>query len=66
MQENDPRITVSKPEIKGSDGALLMAYMAKPVTGARAPGVIVIHENRGQTEQSATSFGAPRRPDSSR
>jgi carboxymethylenebutenolidase len=50
VQESDPRITVSKPEIKGSDGALLMAYMAKPVTGARAPGVIVIHENRGQTE----------------
>ncbi len=50
VQENDSRITVSKPEIKGSDGALLIAYMAKPNTNARVPGVIVIHENRGQTE----------------
>jgi len=50
VQENDPRIVVSKPEIKGTDGAPLMAYMAKPNTGARVPGVVVIHENRGQTE----------------
>ena len=50
VKENDPRITVSKPEVKGSDGASLMAYMAKPTTGARVPGVVVIHENRGQTE----------------
>jgi carboxymethylenebutenolidase len=50
VKENDPRITVSKPEVKGSDGASLQAYMAKPNTGARVPGVIVIHENRGQTE----------------
>ena len=50
VQENDPRITVSKPEIKGSDGALLMAYMAKPNVSGRVPGVVIIHENRGQTE----------------
>jgi carboxymethylenebutenolidase len=50
VQETDPRITVSKPEVKGSDGAPLMAYMAKPNTTARVPGVVVIHENRGQTE----------------
>ena len=50
VQENDPRIVVSKPEIKGTDGAPLMAYMAKPNTGARVPGVVIIHENRGQTE----------------
>ena len=50
VQENDPRITVSKPEIKGTDGAVLIAYMAKPSTNARVPGVVVIHENRGQTE----------------
>lgn len=50
VQENDPRITVSKPEVKGADGALLMAYMAKPKTNARVAGVVVIHENRGQTE----------------
>ena len=50
VKESDPRITVSKPEVKGSDGASLMAYMAKPNTGARVPGIVVIHENRGQTE----------------
>lgn len=50
VPENDPRITVSKPEIKGSDGALLMAYMAKPNVSGPVPGVVVIHENRGQTE----------------
>ena len=50
VQENDPRIVISKPEIKGTDGAPLMAYMAKPNTGARVPGVVIIHENRGQTE----------------
>lgn len=50
VKENDPRITVSTPEVKGSDGASLQAYMAKPNTGARVPGVVVVHENRGQTE----------------
>ena len=35
---------------KGADGATLMAYMAKPNVSGRVPGVVVIHENRGQTE----------------
>ena len=50
VKESDPRITVSKPEVKGADGADLQAYMAKPNGGGRVPGVVVIHENRGQTE----------------
>jgi carboxymethylenebutenolidase len=50
VKETDPRITVSKPEIKGKDGASLMAYVATPNVSGRVPGVIVIHENRGQTE----------------
>src|SRR6266850_569540 len=50
VKETDPRITISKPEVKGSDGASLMAYMAKPNTSARVPGIVVIHENRGQTD----------------
>src|SRR4051794_10520943 len=50
VKESDSRIAVSKPEIKGADGASLMAYVAKPVVSGRVPGVIVIHENRGQTE----------------
>ncbi len=50
VRDNDPRITVSRPDVKGADGASLMAYMAKPNVSGRTPGVIVIHENRGQTE----------------
>ncbi|HEV8468597.1 MAG TPA: dienelactone hydrolase family protein [Candidatus Limnocylindria bacterium] len=50
VQPTDPRISVSTPEVKGSDGANLMAYMARPAGTARVPGIIVIHENRGQLE----------------
>src|SRR5713101_5751167 len=50
VKENDPRITVSKPEIQGRDGVSLMAYVAKPIVSGSVPGVMVIHENRGQTE----------------
>jgi len=49
VKPDDPRITVSKPDLKGPDGASLMAYMARPAGTARVPGVIVIQENRGQT-----------------
>jgi len=49
VKPDDPRITVSKPEVKGQDGASLMAYMARPAGTARVPGVVVIQENRGQT-----------------
>jgi carboxymethylenebutenolidase len=50
VKPDDPRITVSKPEVKGADGASLMAYLAKPNVSGRVPGVVVVHENRGQTE----------------
>jgi carboxymethylenebutenolidase len=50
VKPDDPRITVSRPDLKGSDGQPLMAYLAKPNVSGRVPGVIVIHENRGQTE----------------
>src|SRR5438552_2456764 len=50
VKEDDPRISVSRPQIKGNDGASLMAYVAKPIASGRVPGVMVIHENRGQTE----------------
>jgi carboxymethylenebutenolidase len=50
VKPDDPRISVSKPEVKGADGANLMAYMAKPNVSGRVAGVIVVHENRGQTE----------------
>ena len=50
VKPDDPRISVSQPGVKGADGADLMAYMAKPNLSGRVAGVIVIHENRGQTE----------------
>jgi carboxymethylenebutenolidase len=50
VKPDDPRISVSKPDVKGSDGASLMAYMAKPNLSGRVPGIVVVHENRGQTE----------------
>jgi carboxymethylenebutenolidase len=49
VRPDDPRIAVAKPDVRGSDGAPLMAYMARPTGSARVPGVMVIHENRGQT-----------------
>ena len=50
VKEDDPRITVSKPAIAGAGGAALITYLAKPNVSGRVPGVVVIHENRGQTE----------------
>jgi len=50
VKPDDPRISVSKPDVKGADGAPLMAYMAKPNVSGRVAGVVVVHENRGQTE----------------
>ena len=50
VKPDDPRIAVTKPDVKGADGASLLAYMAKPNLSGRVAGVIVIHENRGQTE----------------
>ena len=50
VKPDDPRISVSQPDVRGGDGASLMAYMAKPNLSGRVAGVIVVHENRGQTE----------------
>lgn len=50
VKPDDPRISVSQPDVKGPDGASLMAYMARPNLSGRVPAVMVIHENRGQTE----------------
>jgi carboxymethylenebutenolidase len=50
VKPDDPRIAVSKPDVKGPDGASLMAYMAKPTLSGRVQGIVVVHENRGQTE----------------
>src|SRR5919201_4876133 len=50
VKETDPRISVSHPDVRGTDGASLMAYQASPAGSQRVGGVVVIHENRGQTE----------------
>src|SRR2546423_10758245 len=46
VKENDPRITVTALSVKGTDGASLISYYARP-TGVSAGGILVIHENRG-------------------
>ena len=50
VKPDDPRIAVSRPDVRGSDGASLMAYLATPNLSGRVPGITVVHENRGQTE----------------
>src|SRR5207244_3765287 len=40
VKADDPRISVSKPDVKGADGASLLAYMAKPNLSGRVAGVI--------------------------
>jgi len=43
-------VEASDTEFDGSDGAKLLAYLARPVSGAPAPVVLVCHENRGLTD----------------
>ncbi|MBI5564221.1 MAG: dienelactone hydrolase family protein, partial [Chloroflexi bacterium] len=43
-------IEASDIEFDGSDGAKLLAHLARPDSGAAAPVVLVCHENRGLTE----------------
>jgi len=50
VKPDDPRISVANPDVKGADGASLLAYLAKPSRSGRVPGVVVVHENRGQSE----------------
>ena len=48
VQETDPRIKVDTLTVKGADGATLMSYFARPASNTRsAPGIVVVHENRG-------------------
>ena len=46
IDENDSRIETETVSFDGASGAV-SAYVAKPVGAASAPGVVVIHENRG-------------------
>ena len=47
VAENDRRIKVEQLAVKGTDGAALLSYAARPASGQPAGGLVVIHENRG-------------------
>jgi carboxymethylenebutenolidase len=46
VPETDPRLKTEDVTFPGSQGPV-KGYVARPMSGARAPGVVVIHENRG-------------------
>jgi carboxymethylenebutenolidase len=47
VRPDDPRIRVETLSVTGTDGASLISYFARPQSSASAPGLLVIHENRG-------------------
>jgi carboxymethylenebutenolidase len=48
VKPDDPRIKAEALEVKGTDGAALTSYFARPANASAAPGgILVIHENRG-------------------
>ena len=48
VQPGDPRIKVETLNVYGPDGASLINYFVRPASvGHAAPGILVIHENRG-------------------
>lgn len=49
MSPNDPALDAGPVQFPGQDLTLL-GYLASPKAATRAPGLIVIHENRGLTE----------------
>jgi len=46
VSESDPGITIDRRSVE-NDGRLIECYVARPSAGGPAPGVLVIHENRG-------------------
>jgi carboxymethylenebutenolidase len=51
VQPTDPRIKVETASVKAADGSAFISYLARPAKGAaKAPGVLVIHENQGLKE----------------
>ena len=54
VSPDDPSIVASAVQFAARDGADLIGYISRPATasmGTPAPGVLVIHENRGLTDQ---------------
>jgi carboxymethylenebutenolidase len=50
VPENDPAVTVQDVTFGGADGAMIMAYLARPVADGGYPAVLICHENRGTSE----------------
>ena len=50
VRADDPRIRAQAIDVKASDGATLMGYLATPSRDGRFPGVLVVQENRGLVE----------------
>jgi carboxymethylenebutenolidase len=46
----DPAIDAGAVQFPGQGGVTLLGYLSSPKTATKAPGIIVIHENRGMTE----------------
>ena len=46
----DPAIDAGAVQFPGQGGVTLLGYLSSPKTATRAPGILVIHENRGLTE----------------
>jgi carboxymethylenebutenolidase len=49
VRPDDPRIAVVATDVKGTDGASLGGYAARPRAEGRYAGVLVVQENRGVT-----------------
>ena len=49
VAESDPAIQAGSVEFPGAAGTIF-GYLARPRTGGPAPGIIVVHENRGLVE----------------
>ncbi len=46
----DPAIDAGAVQFPGQGGATLLGYLSSPKAATKAPGILVIHENRGLTE----------------
>ena len=50
VSPTDPAIDAGAVQFPGQGGVPLLGYLSAPKTATKAPGIIVIHENRGLTE----------------
>jgi carboxymethylenebutenolidase len=50
VQPTDPAIDAAPVQFPGQGGITLLGYLSSPKAATKAPGILVIHENRGLTE----------------